>query len=220
MKLDLLNDVIVYRNKYRNVRYNTRIENPDNCRLVIMNNGVCRRLNRIEGNILNPRKLSIFNRNKIDLNEYSVFKVKCNYFDGTWGGNVQYIDRRLGDIQEKVFIQATYSFQIYSPEKAVMLINDNQEQYDVKYMNIKINLKIDNVIKNCIAKKLNELGFINTQNEIVNISKEAENIINETILPAFGISLLNLNMILEESDDHYSFRKEQEWHKIKEKEGK
>lgn len=220
MDLDLLNDVIIYRNNYKNIKYNTRIENPDNCRLVIMNNGACRRMNRIEGNILNPRKLSIFNRNKIDLNAYTVFKVKGNYFDGTWGGNVQYLDRRLGNIQEKVFIRATYSFQIYSPERAVMLISDNQEQYDVIYMNIKINLKIDNIIKNCIVKRLNELGFINTQNEIVNISKEAENIINETILSEFGISLINLNMILEESDDHYFFRKEHEWEKIKEKEVK
>ena len=217
MTLELLNETIVYKNNYKNIKFNTKIENPDNCRLIVMNNGVCRRINRIENNILNPQKINIFNKNKLDYNEYTVFKIKENFFDGTWGGNVQYLDKRLGDIQEKVFIQAAYSFKISSPEKAIMLISDNQKQYDVKYINIKINLKVDNVIKNCISKKLNEFGFIQTQNEILTIAKEAENIINENILPAFGISLMNLNFILEESDDHYSFRKEHEWNKIKEK---
>lgn len=218
MYLDLFNDIIIYKNNYKNIKFNTRIENPDNCRLVIMNNGICRKINKIEGNILNPRKLSIFNKNKLDYNEYTVFRVKENYFDGTWGGNVQYLDKRLSNIQEKVFIQALYTFRIYSPEKAVMLISDNKEQYDVKYMNIKINLKIDNVIKNCIVKKLNEIGFIETQNEIVKIVQEAETLINENILPVFGIALLNLNVILEESEEHYAFRKEYEWKKIKEQE--
>ena len=213
MFVDLANETVVYRDDYKNIKFNTKVSNPDNCKLVVVSNGVVRRLNRIEDNVINPRRKVIFSLNKVDNNDYVVFKVKGNYFDATWGGNVQYLDKRLSNIQEKVFMQATYSFQIYSPEKAVMLIGDSMNIYDRKYLNIKINLKIDNIIKNCIANRLNEVGFIQVQNEISQISEYAESIINETVLSKFGIMVANLNLMLEESDDHYTFRRAVEWNK-------
>ncbi len=218
MKLDLQNEIVIYRNNYSYIRYNTRISNPNNCQLVVMCNGITRRINRIEDNILNPRKMTIFSRKKIDCNEYTVYKVKGNFFDCTWGGNVQYLDKRLDDIQEKVFIRASYSFQINSPERVLLLISDEMEEYDKKYINIKINNMIDNTIKNCFVSRLNEIGFIKVQEEITIIIKEVESIITDVILPTFGILLTNLNVIIEESDDHYSMRKNYEWNKINEKE--
>lgn len=215
MTFDLSKEIIIRQENYVKIKFNTKISNPDNCNLVVVQNGITRRVNRIDDNIINPLRLSIFNRNKIDDNEYTVYKVKSNYFDATWGGNVQYIDKRLNNIQEKVFIRASYSFRIYAAEKVISLLSDSLDKYDVKYMNIKVNSKIDNAIKSCIVKKLNELGFIKTQNDIYNLAREVETLINETILPLFGIELINLNFELEESDDHYSFRKEYEWNKIK-----
>ena len=208
------NDIVIYCEKYQNIKINTRVKNPNNCQIVVMTNGQVRRLNRLENNILNPLKKTFFNRNRIDLDSYSVFFVKSNYFDGTWGGNVQYLDKRLDNVQEKVFIQAAYCYQIYNPEKAVLLIGNDNKEYDSKYFNIKLNTKIDNIIKKCIVSRLNRDGFIKTQDNTIEIAHEAEQIINEHVLSMFGISLANLNFELEESDDHYLLRKECEWGKL------
>ena len=211
------NNIIIWRDNYKNIKFNTKVTNPENCNLVVMQNGIIRRVKRMEDNIINPRKFSLLKCN-IDANEYTVFKIKPNYFDGTWGGNVQYLDKTFSNIQEKVFIQASYSYRIYDPERAILLISDNFKVYESKYINLKVNLKIDNIIKSYIVRRLNEVGFIETQNDIIQLSRDAEEQINEHILPVFGIELVNLNFLLEESDDHYYFRKEYEWNKIKEKE--
>lgn len=209
-------EIVMFRKEYKDIPFNTKISSYSDCQLITMCNGETRRINKIEDNILNPSKRSLFSKNKIDQNCYSVFQVKSIYFDGTWGGNVQYLDTRLNNIQEKVFIRALYSYQIYSPEKAVLLISEYFDKYESKYFNIKINKKIDNVLKKYILNCLNKYGFIKTQSETIEIAKEAEQIINESILSTFGIMITNLNFMLEESNDHYQMRKEIEWNKGKE----
>ena len=179
------NDIVVFRKEYKNIPFNTKISSYSDCRLITMCNGETRRINKIEDNILNPSKRLLFSKNKIDQNCYSVFQIKSIYFDGTWGGNVQYLDTRWNNIQEKVFIRALYSYQIYSPEKVIMIISDYLDKYDSKYFNIKINKKIDNILKKYIANCLNKHGFIKTQADAIEIAKETEQIINESILFSF-----------------------------------
>lgn len=226
----ILNEIVVYRKEYSNIEYNTKISNLSNCNIIIANNGTIRRINKIEKNIINPCKIGLFNinlfniklfnKNKIDENEYSVFHVSNNYFDCAWKNSIQYIDKRFGEIQEQLVINATYCFNIFAPEKTVLMLSDILKKYDISYFNKKINTRIDNILKNCISKKLDKYDLIKFQNKIVEITKETENIINDSVLNIYGIALSNLNISIEENKNHYTMRNKYEWEKLKKKEGK
>lgn len=212
------NDVVIYFENYHKIKYNTKINTRSDCEAFVMSNGIVRRLNRLDDYNLNPRKLNIFQLHKIDKTSYNVYHIKTSFFDGNWSGNVQYLDKRLEGIQEKVFIKVNYSFRILSPDKVIVIISDQMNEFDVKYFNNKINKKIDNTVKQFIVFNLNSDGFIETQCKIVSIAKSIENEINENILNEYGIMIVNLNFSLEESDDHYDMRRNLEWEKLRVKE--
>ena len=210
-------DNVIERVEVEEVKYNTKISKPENCEVVIVTPDNVRRMKNLDGNVLNPQKKKLFGRNKIDSNEYIVFFMDTAFHDANWGGNVQYIDERLGGIQEKVNIRATFSFKIIRGDRALALLSETKNRYSKRYLVDKLRLKIDNTIKAYVCQTLTERGFVDTQQDILKISEQAEEKLNQDILSVFGIVMSNLNIDLEEDVDHTERRGKIEWNALRDK---
>ena len=204
-------DRIIERIEASGLRYNAKISKPENCEVVVVSHGCVRRVKNLDGNVLNPHKKSFLSGNKRDPNDYVVFFADTAYHDTSWGGNVQYVDERVGGIQEKVNIRATFSFRIQRADRVIALLSEMQSDYSKRYLVSKIRLKIDNTIKAYVCKTLIERGFIDTQQDILVISEEAQEKLNQDVLSAFGLQMSNLNITLEEDTEHAAQRGELEW---------
>ncbi len=210
-------DKIIERIEASGLRYNTKISKPENCEVVIVTHDSVQRMKNLDGNLLNPQKKTLFGGSKMDSNDYIVFFMDTAFHDASWGGNVQYVDDRVGGIQEKVNIRATFSFKIARGDRALSLLSETKSRYSKRYLVDKLRLKIDNTIKAYVCQTLMERGFIDTQQDILGISERAQEKLNQDILSSFGMVMSNLNIILEEDIDHATQRGELEWNAIREK---
>ena len=191
--------------------YNTKISKPENCEVVIVAQEGVRRLKNIEGNILNPRKKSFFGKNRTDRNDYIVFFMDTAFHDASWGGNVQYVDERVGGVQEKINIRASFAFRITRGDRLLALLSQTQNEYSKRYLVDKIRLKIDNTIKAYVCEVLMSRGFIDTQQDLLKISESAQQKLNDDLLSDLGIAMSSLNIVLEEDSEHADQRGELEW---------
>ena len=210
-------DKIIERIEATGLRYNTKISKTENCEVVIVSHDSVQRMKNLDGNLLNPQKKSFFGGKRMDSNDYIVFFMDTAFHDASWGGNIQYVDDRVGGIQEKVNIRATFSFKISRGDRALSLLSETKNRYSKRYLVDKLRLKIDNTIKACVCQTLMEKGFIDTQQDILGISERAQEKLNQDILSSFGVVMSNLNIILEEDVDHAAQRGELEWNAIREK---
>ena len=201
-------DKIIERIETAGLKYNTKISKPENCEVVIVSHDSVQRMKNLDGNILNPQKKTIFGGKRVDSNDYIVFFMDTAFHDASWGGNVQYVDDRVGGIQEKVNIRATFSFRISRGDRVLSLLSETQNRYSKRYLVDKLRLKIDNTIKSYVCQTLMERGFIDAQRDILGISERAETKLNRDILSSFGVIMSNL---------HVTQRGKLEWNAIREK---
>ena len=207
---------IIERIERQGLRYNTKIAKPENCEVVVVSQDRVRRLNSLDGNVLNPKKTAFFCSKKTDPSDYIVFFMDSAYHDASWGGNVQYVDERVGGIQEKVNVRATFSFKIDRGDRVLPLLSETRNRYSKRYLVEKIRLKIDNTIKSYVCQTLIKNGFISAQQDILGVSERAQEKLNQDVLSLFGITISNLNILLEEDTEHVVQRGEFEWKAIKE----
>ena len=199
------------------LRYNTKVSKPENCEVVIVTSDSVQRMKNLDGNLLNPQKKLFFGGKRVDPTDYIVFFMDTAFHDASWGGNVQYVDDRVGGIQEKVNIRATFSFKIFRGDRILSLLSETQSRYSKRYLVDKLRLKIDNTIKAYVCQTLTERGFIDTQQDILGISERAQEKLNRDVLSAFGMVMSDLNIILDEDVHHAAQRGELEWNAIREK---
>ena len=207
---------IIQRTELRGIKYNTKVTRPENCEVVTVSHGSAQRLKCIEGNLINPHKRPLFGTDKIDPNEYVVFFMDSAFHDATWGGNVTYADSRVGGITEKVNIRANFSFRIERGDRVLTLLSETKSTYSRKYLVEKLRHKIDNTIKSSVSRILYDRGFIAAQQEITAVSEQAQERINRDILSSFGMVMSDLNLVLEEDQDHADERDRIEWSLFKE----
>ena len=190
-------DRIIERVESGSVRFNTKIQKPENCEVVIVSDGAARRLKSLEESVLNPKKKRFWQRNKRDPQSYIVFFMDSAYHDASWGGNVLYVDK-LDKKRKRVNIRATFAFKIYRADRTVSLLSERREKYTKRYLVEKLRLKIDNTIKTHIGRELKEKGLIDSQNSLVESARAIEERLNLDVLSTFGVTMLNLNLVLEE----------------------
>ncbi len=205
-------ETIVYREHYENIRYNHKVKNRGDLAIVVASDGDFKELLPTDNGIINPS----FHRLVKDPKEYTVIKIKNGFFDGRWGGNVQYVDARCDSIQEKVYIRLSYQFSLYSPERVARRLGaEEKKEYKVSDFKPLINNAISQTIKSSIARSLNSIGFIQTQGEMGRIAEEITQDLNEKALPPFGIEITGLRFELEEDPEHCKLRAEREQNKAK-----
>jgi hypothetical protein len=201
MKKQGFNDErIIERVECHGVKYNTKISKPENCDVVIVSNEALHRLKNLEESILNPKKKRFWQRNKKDPSEYIVFFMDSAYHDASWGGNVLYVDKKDGK-RKRVNIRATFAFKIYRADRTMLLLSETKEKYSKRYLIDKLRLKVDNTIKAHIGRELEENGLVGTQNNLLDVADAIQDKLNADVLSTFGVTVMNLNMILEELKD-------------------
>ena len=208
-------DKIIERIEAGGLKYNTKISKPENCEVVIVSHDSVQRMKNLNGNVINPQKRKLFGGKKSDPNDYIVFFMDTAFHDASWGGNVQHVDERVGGIQEKVNIRATFSFKITRGDRVLSLLSETKSKYSKRYLVDKLRLKIDNTIKSYVCQTLTERGFIDAQQDILGISERAEEKLNQDVLSSFGMMMSSLNIILEEDVDHAAQRGELEWNAVR-----
>lgn len=201
--------IIVKREEKKNVPFNTKIDYSDICEVVIVTDNMPRRLRNLDEKILNPKKMNIFCR-KIDPRTHVIYYIKRAPFDGSWGGNIQYEDKKANQIQEKIYIRISYSFVVDRGDRFIQLLSETQNEYNQRYVVRKINPKIDNMIKAIISQNLNQNGYVKAQETILACANEIQTKLNEEILSRYGIKILNLNLCLEEDEQRSTKQSENE----------
>ena len=83
-------------------------------------------------------------------------------------------------------------------DRTVSLLSERKEKYTKRYLVEKLRLKIDNTIKTHIGRELKEKGLIDSQNSLVESARAIEERLNLDVLSTFGVTMLNLNLVLEE----------------------
>ena len=195
-------DSIIVRVEKSRLKYNTKISKPENCEVVIVSHDNVQRLKNLDGNILNPKKKSFWLFNKKDPNEYIIFFVDSAYHDASWGGNVQYAERKENSKQQKINIRASFSFKVYRLDRALSLLSETKDKYSKKYLVDKLRLKIDNTIKAYVSQALDEKGFIGAQSIILDVAERAQEKLNQDVLSVFGVSMVSLNIFLEKEAEY------------------
>ena len=191
---------IIERVECNKVRYNTRISKPENCEVVIVSGEQPRRLNNLDDGMLNPKKKRFWQRNKKDPSEHIVFFMDAAYHEACWGGNVLYIDPE-DNKRKKVFIRTTFAFKIFRADRTLLLLSETKEKYSKKYLIDKLRLRVDNTIKTHLGKELKEHGFIEAQNNLLEVAEAIEEKVNTDVLAPFGLSMAFLNIVLEEAEE-------------------
>lgn len=195
-------DKIIERIEVAGLKYNTKISKPENCEVVVVSHDSVQRMKNLDGNLLNPHKKSILGSKRIDTNDYIVFFMDTAFHDASWGGNVLYVDGRVGGLPKKVYIRATFSFKISRGDRALSLLSETKSRYSKRYFVDKLRLKIDNTVKVYVYETLKKMGFIDAQQDILGISERAQEKLNQDVLSPFGVVMSNLNIILEEDTDN------------------
>lgn len=201
MKKQGFNDErVIERVECNRVKFNTKISKPENCEVVIVSDDAPRRLKNLDESVLNPKKKRFWQRNKKDPNEYIVFFMDSAYHDASWGGNVLYVDKK-DNKRKRVNIRATFAFKIYRADRTLLLLSETKERYSKKFLIDKLRLKIDNTIKTHIGRELKEKGYVDAQNSLLDVADAIQEKLNTDVLSTFGVTMMNLNMILEEITD-------------------
>lgn len=201
---------VIERHEYKCLPFNTKVVCPENCEVVVVADGVARRLKKLDDNLLNPKK-GMFLSKKTDTNRYVVFFVDKAHHDATWGGHVYYDDKKVDGIQERIFIRAAFTFNIIRGDRTIALLSETKKRYEKRYLVDKIRVKIDNVIKKHVCEKLNDKGFVVAQEYLPEIAESAMRKLNEEIMSLYGIELVSLNLTLEEDVAHSEQRNEMQW---------
>ena len=213
----LMNCTMVQRFEKKNIPFNSKIEGHNNCEIVVVTDNSIRRLKNLDERIINPKKMNLFSK-RIDARTHVIYLIDKVYHDASWGGNIQYEDMRINGIQERIFIRASYSFIIEKGDKFISLLSETQNKYTQRYIVNKINSKIDNVIKSITSQNLNDNGFIKAQENIAKCAYEIQTKLSEEVLSLYGIKMSNLNLTLEEDEDHSTKRSEHEWNNLDKRE--
>ena len=214
----LTHGAMISRNEYRCLRYNSQVVGLENCSVVVVSNGVIRRLRALDDGIINPKKLNLF-QGKVDRTNHVLYFIDGCYHDMRWGGNVQYEDKKAGNIQEGVFLRASLTYRIDRGERFLPLLSETRKTYDDKFVEGKIRGKIDNTIKQCVLRSLLKKGFIGTQACVKDLAHEIQDELNEEVLASYGVSLLDFCLYLEEDNGHAARRNRFEWQRFEAKKG-
>lgn len=209
-------DTMAGRFEYTDIPYNTKIIYPENCSVVVVTNGEARRLKTLDDGVINAKKTGIFGRKK-DPRRHIVYCIDNAYHDTKWGGNIEYEDKKTDGVQEKVFIRASFTFRIEGCERFLPLLSGAKEKYDQRYVEGKIRSKMDNTIKQCVFKVVQNKGFVKSQECILDILRSIMDALNEDVLSIYGVTVSNFNLVLEEEEKHATERNTLEWNEWKKK---
>lgn len=169
-----LYDVVIKKDTLKNIKYNHKLNIARDMQVVI---GWCdkyRILYKSEDQIVNP---SDCRRKKVDPNVYTIFTVSNAKYKGRWGGNILYtdcIDNKDKIVEQKTFIRAKYSFSIVKADKAIRLLTDDQDTYNVMDIYAKINQIIDGEIKKHFLVTIKKNGYFKTQEKLLDIVSDLE----------------------------------------------
>lgn len=203
-------NILAARIEKKDIPFNYKLHCVDDCEIVVITDNIARRLRNLDEGIINPKRQMLITgklRKKTDNRTHIIYLIRKVYDDAKWGGNIQYNDPKSNDTQEKIFIRARYTFKIERGDKFISLLSETKEQYDQRYVVVKINSKIDNVVKSYISQNLRSNGFIKAQENMPECTDKIRNKLNEDVLFVFGIRVINLNISLEEDEDDPSKRR-------------
>lgn len=201
---------VISRKEKSNIEFNSKVVSPENSDIVVITEGTIRRLKYLDNGIINPKGgLNLFR--KKDLRKHVIYFISKAGHEGRWGTNIQYDDYKINGIQEKVFIRTRFTYFINSGERTIALLSEKKDNYSNRYLGDKIGEKMDNCITESISRSLNSVGFVKTQENMTAITDAIKEKVNESIMIHYGISIKDMNIVIEEDREHAVQRNKFEW---------